>query len=53
MSHGQAPLWSTGIFLPLLLMTVTGPLMLIAMIPLVALNFSGVAIGCRLRHPPA
>lgn len=47
----QAPLWSTGIFLPLLLMAVTGPLMLIVMTPLAALNLSGVVLGRRLRSP--
>jgi hypothetical protein len=51
----QAPLWSTGIFLPLLLMAVTGPLMLIVMIPIIALNLGGVVAGrrCRRQSPPA
>ena len=47
----QAPLWSTGIVLPLLLMAVMGPLMLIVMIPIIALNLGGVVLGRRLRNP--
>lgn len=47
----QAPLWSTGLLLPLLVMTVTGPLLLIVMTPLVALNLGGVALGRSLKNP--
>ncbi|MBE7494218.1 MAG: hypothetical protein HS117_04700 [Verrucomicrobiaceae bacterium] len=49
----QAPLWSTGLLMPLLLMAVAGPLMLLVMMPMVALNLGGVALGRGLRHPPA
>lgn len=49
----QAPLWSAGLLMPLLLMAVTGPLMLLVMIPMVALNFGGVALGRALRRPQA
>lgn len=45
----QAPLWSSGVLMPLLLWSVVGPLMLIAMIPMGALNVLGVAAGRRLR----
>lgn len=46
----QAPLWSMGVVMPLLLMAVTGPALLVVMIPLVALNALGVVAGRRLRR---
>ena len=46
----QAPLWSAGVLMPLLLMSVAGPLMLIVMIPMIVLNLLGVIAGSRLRR---
>lgn len=46
----QAPLWSTGIVMPLLLLALTGPPLLIAMSPVVALNLLGVVAGRRMRR---
>lgn len=46
----QAPLWSTTIVWPLLLMAVAGPPIWIVMVPLVALNLLGILAGRQLRR---
>ncbi|MBL9116976.1 MAG: hypothetical protein JNJ83_18360 [Verrucomicrobiaceae bacterium] len=46
----QAPLWSTGVLMPLMLSSLVSPLLLIAMIPMVAMNLLGIALGRHVRR---